>query len=100
MVKNYINQCVEMSAIWGALIFEPGFPFIMFSKNQVYRHYSWFDVSFDASLHLHYGIYSFSALMMAKYFLFVPEDFPNDFEKLRKQLISKWNNTSLVIRSL
>ena len=93
---------VQLSAVWGTLLFEAGIPLLLlFRRTRAAGILIGMGFHFFLSIHPHQGIYSFSVLMFALYGLFVPADFPEKLQHVLDKLVLKpWRQTAPILKVL
>lgn len=93
------REWMFVGAVWGTLVLEAGIPLLLFFKRTrvvgilvgILFHYF-------LSIHPHGGIYSFSSLLFALFFLFTPPGFPQKLNFLLSFIVKGWQHTKLAIR--
>ena len=93
------NEWVHLAAVWGTLLLEAGIPILLFFKRTrsagilIGMGFHYF-----LSIHPHGGIYSFSAMLFALFFLFTSPDFPKKLSVFLGLLLKKWQNIHKPVR--
>lgn len=87
------NEWIHLAAVWSTLLLEAGIPTLLFfNRTRSLGILLGMGFHYFLSIHPHGGIYSFSAMLFALFFLFTSPNFPKKLSILIGMLLKGWQN--------